>query len=112
MRKRNKRKSKCIELDEDYDRWVMELHKNEIQCNLPYLSLDQKLPMCNNKESMKRGITGFKRLTENRLKPCKTMENIDMEFIENTMLTNMTTIGKHLGEFWLSITLKTPNFKV
>ena len=106
MRKRNKRKSKCIELDEDYDAWVMELHKKEIQCNFPYLSLDQKLSMCNNKELIKRGITRFKLLTENRQKPCKTMENIDMEFLETTK-----KIGRHVGEFLLSINFKTPNFK-
>ena len=75
------------------------------------MSHDQKLPICDNKESMKRGITRFKRLTENRQKPCKTMENIDMEFLETTKKTNRTTIGKHVGEFWLSITFKTPNFK-
>ena len=111
MRKRDKRKSRCIMSDEDYDQWVMKLHNNEIQCNIPYLNLDRKLPMCNNKEMMKRGMAKFRMLTENRLKPCKTMENIDMEFIENAMPTNRTRIRKHLGEFWLSITLKTPNFK-
>ena len=111
MRKRNKLKSRCIVSDDGYDHSVMKLHKNGIQCNVPYLSIDQKLPLCNRKELMKRGLARFRMLTENRLKPCKTMENIDMEFIENTMTTNRTTNGKHLGKFWLSITFKTPNFK-
>ena len=111
MRKRNKRKSRCIMSDKGYDHWVMKLHKNEIQCNVPYLNLNQKLPVCNNKELMKRGLARLRMLTENRLKPCKTMENIDMEFIENTMATSRSTNGNHLGEFLMSITYKTANFK-
>ena len=111
MKTRSKRKFKCRVSEEDYDHWVMELQKNEIKCNIPYLKLDPELPMCNNKELMKRGLINFRRVTDNRQKPCETMENIDKEFHENTIKANMTTRGNHVGEFWLSVTYRTPKFK-
>ena len=112
MRKRNKEKHKCIESCEEYDNWMMDIHKNETKCNIPYVKLDTKFPPCNGKELMKRGLVE-QHIGErgNRLKPCKTMENINVQYVETPTTFDMSTIRERIGEFWFSVTFKNPTFK-
>ena len=112
MKKRNTKKYRCIESNGSYDNWFADLHRNVIKCNLPYLKFDKHLPMCNCKELMKRGLIQ-KSLAErqNLHTPCRTMENIDIQYLESTMTTNKSTIRDHVGNFWLSVTFKNPTFK-
>ena len=91
---------------------VCRFSKNNIKCNIPYLQLDNELPVCNSKEQIKRGmiIEGIAE-RNNLIKPCKTMENINVQHIESTMTSNNTSVEDHTGEFWFSVTIKNPTFK-
>ena len=112
VRKRNKQEHRCIESCNAYDNWVMKFTKNDIKCNIPYLQLDKELPVCKSKEQIKRGmiIEGIAE-RNNLIKPCKTMENINVQHIESTMTSNNTSVEDHTGEFWFSVTIKNPTFK-
>ena len=112
VRKRNKKEHRCIESCKAYDNWVMKFSKNDIKCNIPYLQLDKELPVCKSKEQIKRGmiIEGIAE-RNNLIKPCKTMENINVQHIESTMTSNNTSVEDHTGEFWFSVTIKNPTFK-
>ena len=112
MKKRDKQRQRCMDSNDGYDDWVLQLHRNEIKCNIPYLKPDQKLPMCRSKELMERGLFE-KSIVErkNLLRPCQTMENMDVEYFESRVSTRNTSVGEHVGQFRLDITFKNPTFK-
>ena len=113
MKSRNKHHHRCIEACVDYDNWVMELHKNETKCNIPYLKVDEKLPMCRSKTLIKRGLVEkYIAFRKDLLQPCRKMENIDVQNLETTTTpSDDATIKEHVGEFWFSVNFKNPTFK-
>ena len=108
MRKRNKSKSRCIESCDDYDDWVLQHHKNEAQCNIPYGKQNEQFPTCNTSETMKRGLVqGTIVERKNLVRPCKTIEGIQVEHLESTMGTSN---GKQVGKFWFSVNFQQSTF--
>ena len=108
--KRNKDDLPCNEHWKDYDDWVVQSFKNETGCNNPYQFHDTRLPMCNTKKQIEHAM--FRQnVVEERgyTKPCKTMENLRLEWVENsyTKISNNNTSGK----FWLSIQVNSETFK-
>ena len=108
MWKRNKQKSRCIESRDDYDDWVMQLHKNEAKCNVPYGRQDKQFPMCNTAETMKRGLVQGGIVERKHLdRPCKTMKSIQVEHLESTMGASN---GEQVGRFWFSVNFQQSTF--
>ena len=108
MRKRNKRESRCIESCDNYDDWVMQHHKNEAQCNIPYGKQDKQFPLCNTSETMKRGLVqGGIVERKNLARPCKTMKGLQVEHLESTM---GAPNGKQVGKFWFSVNFQQSTF--
>ena len=108
MRKRNKNKSRCIESCDNYDDWVMQLHKNETQCNIPYGKQDKQFPTCNTAKKMKKALVHGGIVERKNLKrPCKTMKGIQVEHLESTMGASN---GKQAGKFWFSINFQQSTF--
>ena len=108
MRKRNKRKSRCIESCDNYDDWVMQIHKNEAKCNIPYGRQDKRFDMCNTAETMKRGLVHGGIVERKNLdRPCKTMKGIQMEHLESTLGSSK---GEQVGKFWFSVNFQQSTF--
>ena len=106
MRKRHKRKNRCIESNEKYDDWVMQVYKDEAKCNVPYLKQNKMFPMCDSKILMKQGLLTDYIVEKKKLdKPCKAMTGINVEHVE-------TTSGEknHIGKFWLGVTFQQSTF--
>ena len=112
LKQRNKQQSRCIEACDAYDNWVMKFHQNEIECNIPYLKLQEQIPICNSKEQMKQGIVK-RHITEMKdlIEPCKVMENINVQHLESIMKSDKSTVEGHVGEFWFSVGIKNSRFK-
>ena len=109
MRKRNKDEQKCNQHENDYDDWVIRVHKNRTKCNNPYQKLNDMLPMCTTQEMIRKSY--FNDLIaerENLEKPCRTMQALEVKHLESN--TN-TPDGENIGEFWLSATFSIPTFK-
>ena len=88
--------------------WVMQHHKNEAQCNIPYGKQDKQFPMCNTSETMKRGLVqGGIVERKNLVRPCKTMKGIQVEHLESTI---GAPNGKQVGKFWFSVNFQQSTF--
>ena len=106
MRKRYKQKNKCIESNEKYDDWVMQVYKNEAKCNVPYLKRNKMFPMCDSKILMKQGLLTDYIVEKKKLNtPCKTMTGINVEHVENTLGEK-----NHIAKFWLGVTFQQSTF--
>ena len=106
---RDKKEKKCSRFWKDYDDRITKAHKNKTGCNIPYQEQEKGLPMCKSKEEMYRSKF-FINIAEkhNYEKPCKTMGNVRIEFIESII---KTTKLNQPGYFWLSIQFPQNKFK-
>ena len=109
MKRRYKHDYRCIDTYTEYDNWVIKHKKNETNCNIPYLELDEKLPMCDRKELIKQGLVDASIVEKQHLdKPCRTMKSIHVEHVESSM---KAPIEENVGMFWFSLQYKQPEFK-
>ena len=109
MKHRSKQDYRCIESIEEYDNWVLRRHMNETKCNLPYLDLDEKFPVCDTKKLIKKGLLDDRIVEKRHLdKPCTTMKYIEVQHLESSF---ETPIGEKFGVFWFSLQFTQPEFK-
>ena len=109
MKHRSKPDFRCIESIDEYDNWVLRRHTNETKCNLPYLDLDEKFPMCDTKELIKKGLLDDRIVEKRQMdKPCTTMKYIEVQHLESSF---ETPIGEKFGVFWFSLQFTQPEFK-
>ena len=107
--KRNKWNSPCNRHWQDWDDWVMKRHKEETKCNNPYQKQDERLPMCKTQALMRRAVfTTIRGNGKKYEKPCKTMEDARIEYLEDTMDKKE---AKSSGEFWFIIKFPVNKFK-
>ena len=108
MRKRNKRQNQCIESSVKYDDWVIQVYKDEVKCNVPYLKENKIFPMCDSKILMKQGLLKDWIVEKKNFDtPCKTMTGINVETVEKH---DANLEGDHIGNFKFYVTFQQPTF--
>ena len=108
--KRDKRQQPCNQYWLEYDDWVLKLHKKETGCTNPYQEKDKNMPVCNTQEQMARTMFGTHVVKRKKYtKPCKTVENVRIEYVESKR--SKTATGNNFGEFWFDIGFPMETFK-
>ena len=103
----NKKDNSCNAHWKGYDDSVSRLHTKNTRCNNPYQKPIKDLPMCDTQELIRRALFSEYVVDQGKYeKPCKTMENVRIEYLESTMKG-----VQDVGEFWFSITFPLNRFK-
>ena len=107
VRKRDKQEKGCNEHWQDYDDWISRLHVKENKCRNVYQNdkeYGKPMTICNTQESIAR--SKFYMSIDERKKyapPCKTMEKVNFEWLENLIEEDNHTKTDKVGHFWFSI---------
>ena len=115
VKKRNKKEMRCNKHWKDYDDWIAKLHINENKCRNVYQSdrdSKKQYPICDSLEKISR--SKFYRSVVERKKyvlPCKTMENVNFEWLESDIDIDGDTTSNKVGHFWFSISFQMRTFK-
>ena len=84
LKRRNKRKQRCMQDYPNYAHLMLEEHVKMNGCKAPYQQTPESFPMCSTRQEMKQSIyevTAVK--NKNRPVPCKTISKISFEVTEH-----------------------------
>ena len=105
-----RRRKNCDKNWKEYDTALSSVFINTIGCKPPFYTHKHDSPLCNTSEEMKKFASNIYLENSNGMEaPCKSMENINIEYEE---LTFSGSEWNSNGNFWCSMTIPNVFFKV
>ena len=76
LKRRNKKKDRCLEESMHYDEILERRHTKNVGCRAPYQTSQIEFPLCKTRNKMKQSLFDGQALGEEYLNPCREMPNI------------------------------------